>query len=169
MLVSYIFQVFESTVTSSGKNIAPDINWVNGCILRNGFLRVKFNCRNCLKGTLWLNPCSYRCTLWVCRVEFLKGTIFILLLHTVNCTIFVTATIDLLWIYAWILLQAVELWLFVFCYPIIWITTNSFPLESFCSQVMSASAASAAYKHETTTLQPPASAGSPSISGRRKW
>jgi bud site selection protein 31 len=28
--------------------------------------------------------------------------------------------------------------------------------------------ASAAYKHEATTLQPPASAGSPSISGRRK-
>ncbi|KAM3410779.1 hypothetical protein ACQJBY_002791 [Aegilops geniculata] len=35
-------------------------------------------------------------------------------------------------------------------------------------KVMSASAASAAYRHETTTLLPPASAGSPSTSGKRR-
>ncbi|CAD6333585.1 unnamed protein product [Miscanthus lutarioriparius] len=58
--------------------------------------------------------------------------------------------------------------IFGFYYSILWIATNDYSLESFCSQVMSASAAFAAYRHETTTSQPLASAECLSTSGRRR-
>lgn len=101
-----------------------------------------------------------------CSDTFPFLTIFvILILHTLNHTMFIyIATVNLLFIG----LGSFTVTIFGFYYSILWIATYGFSLESFCSQVMSASAAFAAYRHETTTSQPLASAECPSTSGRKR-